>query len=99
MDRENIIIVIYIFLLTSFFSAMSWINAKVKNENIVIKNPKIEGFTHSMTSALVAVILFAGLSHYMPDWELLLKGAVSVGGGAFLGETIIKFAERRINNA
>ena len=102
MENNNWIIVGYIFISTIFFSAMSWMNVRSKSDAFVEgRTPtkvKIEGVTHSIISSLVAVVVFAALSHYVPSWELLFRGAASVAGGALFGETLIKFAARRINN-
>jgi hypothetical protein len=102
MNEKQWFTTLVIFLFTLFFSWMSWMNIRVKSEKyregITTTRVKIEGVTHSFTSALISVVIFAAASHYYPTWELLLSGSVSVAGGALLGETIIKFAERKINN-
>ena len=91
-----------IFLFAMFFSASSWINRRAKSGTYVEgKTParvKVEGITHSLTGGLISVVLFAIASHFKPEWGLLLQGSVAVASGALLGETLIIFAERRINN-
>ena len=102
MNDNNWLVLFYVFLLTSFFSTMSWLNSRVKSDAYVEGSTstrvKVEGFTHSMISSLIAVVAFACLNHFYPEWELMLQGSASVTCGALLGETLIKFAERRINN-
>jgi len=101
-SKEKIVTIIAVFILTAFFAAVGWINTRAKSDKFVEgKTPtrvKVEGITHSLMSALLSVVLFAGINQYSPTWELLWSGSLAVAGGAFLGESIIKFAERRLNN-
>jgi len=102
MSNKEWIASVVIFLFAMFFSAASWINRRTKSDDYVEgatpARVKVEGITHSLIGGLISVVLFAIASHFYPGWGLLLQGSAAVASGALLGETLIIFAERRINN-
>jgi len=102
MIDKNWTIVAGVFILAMFFSAANWINQRIENDTYIegktTSKVKVEGLTHSLISALVAVLIFAGVARFYPDWGELLHGTIAVAGGALLGETLIRFAKRRVDN-
>lgn len=102
MDKESWIVVTYIFALTMFFSAMNWLNRRVKSEEYEEEKTtikaKIELVTHSITASLIGVVLYAGLTHYFGEWSLLFRGVAAIACGAFLSEAILNFAKGRLKD-
>ena len=100
--NENTLMAIYIFVSGGIFSFLSWLNNRTRSEDyidgITSNRVKIQGFTHSAIGALIAVTAYAWISHFNPEFPILLKALIGVSIGAFASESIIKLLERKINN-
>ncbi len=102
MNEKEWVASTIIFVSAMFFSAMSWLNSRAKNDKFIDgKTPprvKVEGITHSLIGGLISVFIFAIVSHFKPDWGQFLHGTIAVTSGALLSETIIMFMKKRIEN-
>jgi len=101
MDIEVFWTMCFVFISTTFFAFISWLNFRSKSDKYqdnTTKRTKVEGITHSLSGAMLGVAVFAGLQQFSPEWSLFFKGAISVVSGAFLGEAMLKMAERKLEN-
>ena len=103
MNKDNIITIIIIFTMGAFFSFMGWLNGRTESEDFTEEETelrvKLQGLTHTVIGAFIAVLVFACLQHFKPDWGLFLHGTASIFAGAFLGETLIIYARKKVQNA
>lgn len=102
MNESNLIL-IYIATLGMFFSATSWLNKRSRSPNYKVggttRKTKLEAYTHTILGGGISVFFYALAQHYFPEWSIVLQGASGVVAGSLLSEVILRFAERKINNA
>ena len=103
MNRDTIITTMIIFIVAAFFSFMGWLNGRTSAEDFTEEKTglriKLQGLTHTVIGAFIAVVVFACLQHFKADWGIFVHGTLSIFAGAFLGETLIIVARKRVQNA
>lgn len=104
MDKDKeITLIIFIWVLGTFFSMMSLLNTKIRESNESGKPcctnrllTALEFLSHGAISGVVSVTVFGLVQHYYINVSVFLAGSIAVVAG-MVSDTIIETIKRRIS--